>query len=76
MPNEDLLTRRELQLIDQVCLGNNIKCAASAMNISVHTARTHVHNIMSKLNVTNMPAVIARLSGYRPPLSSSTTRKP
>lgn len=69
-PREKLLTRRELQLIDHVCLGCNIKSAASIMGISEFTARTHVRNILGKLGVINMAAAIAVLAEYRPNLGS------
>jgi DNA-binding NarL/FixJ family response regulator len=43
------LTRREQEVIDLISRGQSNKEIASALNIAVHTVKSHVHNILEKL---------------------------
>lgn len=43
------LTKREQEVIDLISRGQSNKEIASALNIAVHTVKSHVHNILEKL---------------------------
>ena len=47
------LTDREKQVLQQLVKGHTIQKTADIINISEHTARTHVRSIYKKLEVTN-----------------------
>jgi len=47
------LTRREKQILDELIRGRTEKEVADLFQLSVHTVRTHVKNIYSKLAVTS-----------------------
>jgi DNA-binding NarL/FixJ family response regulator len=47
------LTPREFAILEQIAYGFSISETAAMLNISYHTAATHVKNIYSKLAVTN-----------------------
>ncbi|MBQ8887180.1 MAG: response regulator transcription factor [Candidatus Gastranaerophilales bacterium] len=46
-----ILTKREKQVLKCLTKGNNNAEIAKKLNVSVHTAKLHVHNILSKLSV-------------------------
>lgn len=50
---ESDLTRREKQILDELIRGRTEKEVADLFQLSVHTVRTHVKNIYSKLAVTS-----------------------
>jgi two-component system, NarL family, response regulator LiaR len=50
-PVRSVLTTREWEVIDQLCLGRSTSEIASALVLSIETVRTHVKNIMRKLKV-------------------------
>jgi DNA-binding NarL/FixJ family response regulator len=47
------LTRREHEAVDLVEKGMSNKEIAAELNIAVHTVKSHVHNILDKLNLHN-----------------------
>jgi DNA-binding NarL/FixJ family response regulator len=52
------LTRREVQVLDLVNAGFSNKDIARRLDISVSTAKTHVHHLLSKLNMTRRANVM------------------
>lgn len=65
----DPLTERELQVLKQVAKGKSNQQIASELNISMHTVRTHVNHILSKLQLANR--VQATLYALRKGISSN-----
>ena len=57
------LTRRERQVAELVAAGLGDKHIARQLNISLATAKTHVHNLLGKLNVEQRGAVVGALLG-------------
>ena len=56
----DLLTRRELEVLRLVAVGNNNDEISAELNISSHTVLNHIRNLRSKLNVRDkLGAVLA-----------------
>lgn len=52
------LTAREAEVLDCLARGASTSALASALHVSAATARTHVHNVLSKLGVhTRLEAV-------------------
>jgi len=49
----DALTERELSILDLVCQGMDNYDIACRLNIRVSTVKSHIHRILSKLNMTN-----------------------
>lgn len=45
------LTKKELEVLENVVLMGNTKSAAKIMNISPRTVETHIINIKTKLNL-------------------------
>ena len=64
----DPLTERELEVLKLVAEGKSNKEIAAELNISMHTARTHVNRILSKLHLANR--VQATLYALREGVSS------
>lgn len=64
----DLLTFREQEVIGFLVEGCTDKEIAEKLTISVHTVKSHVRNILSKLQVNNRleAAAIARAQGLTP----------
>ena len=54
----DLLTRRELEVLQLLAEGQTARNAASKLHISVKTVETHRRNMMEKLNLTNISELI------------------
>lgn len=50
--NDDGLTEREQQVLNQASQGATDKEIAEALSISLNTVKTHIRNILSKLHVT------------------------
>jgi NarL family two-component system response regulator LiaR len=67
-PTPEPLTERELQVLKLVAQGWSNKQIASELNISLHTVRTHVNRILSKLHLANR--VQATLYALREGVSS------
>jgi DNA-binding NarL/FixJ family response regulator len=47
------LTEREVQVLDLVSRGRQNKTIAANLNLSEHTVKVHLHNIISKMQVSN-----------------------
>jgi LuxR family maltose regulon positive regulatory protein len=54
----EALSARELVVLQLVARGKRNKQAAAELNISEHTVRWHVRNVLEKLNVTNRTAAV------------------
>lgn len=52
-PKEDLLSKRENEILDLLALGKRNKEIASDLYLSPNTIRTHIYNIYEKLHVQN-----------------------
>lgn len=65
-PVDSVLTSREWQVVDQLCLHRTTEEIADTLVLSIETVRTHIKNIMRKLEVHSREdavAVAARLRG-------------
>ena len=58
-PHDDL-TARELEVLRQMALGRSNKEIAGALSISDETVKTHVGNVLSKLQVENRAQAIVQ----------------
>jgi LuxR family transcriptional regulator of csgAB operon len=47
------LSNREIEILQHVAFGESNQEAADAMQISLHTVKTHLYNIYKKINVPN-----------------------
>ncbi|MGN6551490.1 MAG: response regulator transcription factor [Pararhizobium sp.] len=47
------LTEREIEVLDLVSRGRQNKMIAAELNLSEHTVKVHLHNIISKMQVNN-----------------------
>jgi DNA-binding CsgD family transcriptional regulator len=56
----EVLSNRELQIVQLIADGYHSKEIASQLNVSLHTINTHRKNILSKSNVKSMANLIAR----------------
>lgn len=54
------LSEQELRVLSLIVTGKSNQEIATALVISVGTAKWHVHNILQKLGVNNRPQAIAR----------------
>lgn len=57
------LTDRELEIIGLILQGMHNKEIADDLYISCHTVRTHINNILTKMNVNNRTAIISKILG-------------
>lgn len=57
-PVKSVLTTREWEVLDQLCLGLSTSEIADALVLSIETVRTHLKNIMRKLKVHSRVEVI------------------
>jgi DNA-binding NarL/FixJ family response regulator len=55
----DLLTEREHQVLEMVSHGWQNKMIAAKFNLSEHTVKVHIHNIIKKLGAQNRTAAAA-----------------
>jgi len=60
LPSERRLTRRELDVLECVARGHTNRSVAAELSISVETVRTHVSNILAKLEAPSRTAAAAR----------------
>jgi two-component system, NarL family, nitrate/nitrite response regulator NarL len=58
------LTRREREAAELIAAGLSDKQIARQLNISLATAKLHVHNLLGKLNVQRRGQVVARMHEY------------
>ncbi len=56
-----MLSARELEVLSQIALGNSNQQIAEQLFISLHTVKTHVRRIYSKLGVQRRTQAVARL---------------
>lgn len=61
------LTRRERQVAELIAARLGDKEIARHLNISLATTKSHVHNLLGKLNVRQRSHVVIALSGQDPP---------
>ena len=54
------LTRREIQVLEMVSRGAQNKTIAAAFELSEHTIKIHVHNIIAKMGTSNRTEAAAR----------------
>ena len=57
------LTARETQILELLSEGHQNKLIAHKMSLSEHTVKVHVHNLLSKLHVTNRTQAAAAYRG-------------
>src|SRR5579862_957660 len=66
MPAARWLTRRERQVAELIAARLGDKEIARHLNISLATTKSHVHNLLGKLNVRQRGDVVVALSGQYP----------
>ncbi|CAG5079457.1 response regulator transcription factor [Parvicella tangerina] len=59
------LTKREVQVLEQLCTGLDYKSIGENLNISTGTVRKHIENIYSKLHVNNKVEAINKANRER-----------
>ena len=57
------LTPREMDVLERIAQGHANKVIASQLRLSEHTVKLHVHNLISKLGVSNRTEAALRFSG-------------
>lgn len=55
----DLLTVREIEILDLVELGLTNQQIASRLSLALHTVKNHVHNVLTKLGVASRAEAVA-----------------
>jgi DNA-binding NarL/FixJ family response regulator len=60
LPSDRRLTRRELDVLKLVAMGHTNRRVAAELSISVETVRSHVSNILAKLEAPTRSAAAAR----------------
>ncbi|MCO6049109.1 response regulator transcription factor [Mesorhizobium sp. RP14(2022)] len=58
------LTRREMQVLEMVSQGAQNKTIAAAFDLSEHTVKIHVHNIINKMGTNNRTEAAARFRDH------------
>jgi two-component system, NarL family, response regulator LiaR len=76
-PVKSVLTTREWEIVDQLCLRRSTSEIATSLVLSIETVRTHVKNIMRKLKVHSRSEVVdvaerLRAGDAAPQLASDT----
>ena len=61
-PLKNVLTKKEIEIIDGVLKGKMNKEISSDLNISIATVKTHMNNIYKKLNIQNRVGLINKVS--------------
>jgi NarL family two-component system response regulator LiaR len=64
-PIQSVLTTREWEIVDQLCLGRSTEAIADALVLSTETVRTHIKNIMRKLEVHSRADVVSLVQRLR-----------
>ncbi len=70
------LTAREAEIMELVSQGYQNKVIADFMDLSQHTVKVHVHNIITKLRVTNRTQAVAAMWAARDGTSRLGTSRP
>jgi DNA-binding NarL/FixJ family response regulator len=70
------LTRRERQIAELIAARFSDKEIARRLNISLATTKSHVHNLLGKLNVEHRGDVAAALHGRPAGLQEETRTTP
>jgi DNA-binding NarL/FixJ family response regulator len=65
LPSERRLTRREWEVLGRVAEGVTNREVAGELCLSVETVRTHVSNILAKLEAPNRAAAAAKYQQLR-----------
>ncbi len=65
IPSDRRLTRREWQVLELIAEGDTNRAVAHQLCISVETVRSHVSNILSKLEAPNRSAAAVRFEQLR-----------
>ena len=63
VPNTNLLTAREREVVDLLCQGYKPAYIARELNVSVNTANKHIANIYKKLGVNSKQELLVKLLG-------------
>lgn len=64
------LSQREQEVMEKVVMGESNKVIAIALGISERTVEKHRENIMQKMGVRSLAALVAKVLSYRSGLSS------
>jgi DNA-binding NarL/FixJ family response regulator len=64
-PAQANLTPREIEICQLIGAGMSNKEIARRLHVGLATIKTHVHNLLGKLNVHSRAQVVARMSGQR-----------
>jgi two-component system nitrate/nitrite response regulator NarL len=65
LPSDRRLTRREWDVLECISRGSTNRSVASELSISVETVRTHVSNILAKLDAPSRSAAAAKYHQLR-----------
>jgi two-component system nitrate/nitrite response regulator NarL len=68
------LTAREMQIVDLISAGLSNKQIARQLNIGVATTKSHVHNLLGKLEVQRRGQAVGRLRGHQDAASPNPAR--
>jgi DNA-binding CsgD family transcriptional regulator len=72
-----LLSRRELDVIEAVLAGNfSYKELSKALDISINTVRTHIRHIYQTTGVSNIAALSSLFHGFTPMHPKFTPKSP
>ena len=63
------LTPQEARVAALIGAGDNPAAIASAMDISIHTARTHVARIHAKTDTSDLLGLASRINALVPPVA-------
>lgn len=66
--SSSLLTSREWEIVNLVAEGLSNKHIARLLNVSEGTVKIHLHNVFSKLEITNRTALATKVISTRKPL--------
>lgn len=69
--SDDLLTKREHQIVDLVCMGLRNRQIADQCSLTEGTVKIHLNSIFRKLSVTSRTELIVNREGMRSKKSSS-----
>lgn len=69
--SDDLLTKREHQIVDLVCMGLRNRQIADQCSLTEGTVKIHLNSIFRKLSVTSRAELIVNREGMRSKKSSS-----